>query len=75
VLSDEIKDIYHRFKEPVKMAYGEKERENFEKSKWCLLCEKGFHPPISKRTDYGVRLGTIAITRKDFVAPPITPAI
>ena len=44
VLSEEIKDIYHRFKEPVEMAYGEKERENFEKSKWCLLCEREFSP-------------------------------
>ena len=44
MLSEEIKDTYHRFKEPVKMAYGEKERENFEKSKWCLLCEREFSP-------------------------------
>ena len=43
-LSDEIKDIYYRFKEPAKMFYGEKEREIFEKSKCCWLCEREFSP-------------------------------
>ena len=52
-VSDEVKDIYHRFKKEVPVIYREKEKRIFEKSKLCWLCEREFSPADLEKCGLG----------------------